>query len=239
LTRQLALPFEPRQIFTGLAFLHGAANAEASAWLDNPLSWPSGRLAIHGPPGSGKTHLLHLFAERFAGVLLPGAAIRRWVDLPETGVVAIDDADAAPEEVCLLHVLNAAAERGVKLLLAGAGPPARWPARLPDLVSRLRATHAVALGQPDDALLRALLARLIAARQLRVEEAVQDWLLARLPRSAAAMREAAACLDRISLAAGARVTRGIAAEVLRHMGANDEDFDSHHEQASSGTPALL
>jgi chromosomal replication initiation ATPase DnaA len=75
----------------------------------------------------------------------------------------------------------------------------------------------VRLRPPDDDLLRALLARLIAERQLRVDETVQNYLLARLPRSFGALREAAARLDRASLAAGKRVTRALAADTLAQL----------------------
>ncbi len=214
MTRQLALPFGVRSHLETATFVQGAANADACTWLDEPSLWPAGRLALFGPAGSGKTHLLHVFAQRSGGILLPGEAIRALVDLPDTGAIAIDDADAAPEAEALLHLLNAAAEARLPVLLAGRTPPAAWPAGLADLASRLRATTAVALRLPDDALLAAMLATLLAERQLRVEANVQDWLLARLPRHGAALREAVARLDRASLAHGRRVTRAIAADVL-------------------------
>ncbi len=245
MTRQLALPFPQTCLFSPAGFLPAAANADARAWLAAHATWPNQRLALHGPAGSGKTHLLHIFALRHAAMLLPGPALRHLPDLPPDAPIVIDDADAAPDAETLLHVINTAAERHLPLLLAGRTPPARWPIALPDLGSRLRATQAVALTEPDDALLRALLAQLIAARQLRVEEHVQAYLLARLPRTGAAMREAAACLDRISLAEGSRITRGIAAQVLARMHAEpaddgqDEDFVPPSEEPSPPAPRLL
>ena len=97
------------------------------------------------------------------------------------------------------------------MLLAGRAPPARWPVALPDLAQPPARARRGGDPPPDDELLRALLARLLAERQLAVPEAVQDWLLLRLPRTPAAMREAAARLDRAALAAGRRVTRAVAA----------------------------
>ena len=98
------------------------------------------------------------------------------------------------------------------MLLTGREPPARWAVTLPDLASRLRATAAVGIGPADDALLRILLARLLSERQVIVPQSVQDWLLLRLPRTAGAVREAAARLDRLALARGGPVTRSLAAE---------------------------
>ena len=120
-----------------------------------------------------------------------------------SGGIAIDDADLAPEEP-LLHLLNASAEAGCPALLASRTPPARWPIRLADLASRLRAITAVEIGPADDSLLRALLLRLLGERQLAVPQAVQEWLLLRLPRTPEAIREAAARLDRLALALGAK-----------------------------------
>jgi len=215
--RQLAFDFPHAHEYEPAALLCGTANAQALRWLEAPAGWPGLRLAIHGAPGTGKTHILHLFAARQRAILLPGGSVRGLIALPPRGAVAIDDADTAPEPEALLHLLNAAAEQGRPLLLAGRKPPARWPTDLPDLASRLRAITPAGLGQPDDGLLRALLARLIAERQLRVEAPVQAYLLARLPRSCAALREAAARLDRLSLAAGKRVSRRMASVMLAEL----------------------
>ncbi len=197
------------------------ANAQALTWLRQPGEWPSLRLAVYGAEGCGKTHLLHVFAARHGAVLLPGEAVRHFVDVPVSGALAVDDADAAPEPEALLHLLNAAAEGRSPVLLAGRVPPAHWPVALPDLASRLRATVSVGLGQPDDDFLRTLFARLLAQRQLRVDATVQSYLLDRLPRHGAALRQAAYCLDRLSLAKGQAVGRALAAELLARMGTAD------------------
>lgn len=239
--RQLTLPFPDVETFDPEDFLLAPANAQASAWLDIPDAWPGCRLALYGDSGTGKTHLLHVFAARWKATLLAGAALQPLLDFPHKAV-AIDDADSAPDPEALLHLLNAAAESRLPVLLAARAPPSRWATGLPDLDSRLRAMTTVELGQPDEDFLRALLARLTAKRQLRVEESVQDYLLARLPRTGAAMREAAARLDRASLAAGKRVSRRIAADVIASLvedGAADEDFAQQAAAPSRTAPRLL
>lgn len=209
--RQLALDFPHEPRFVGATFLPAASNAEARAWLARPEEWPQGRLALWGEAGCGKTHLLHVWAARRGAARLAGPGLR-FAAFPRTPL-AIDDADLAPEHD-LLHMLNAAAEAGQTVLLAARTPPARWPVTLPDLASRLRAITAVEIHPAEEALLRTLLARLLADRQCAVPEPVQDWLLLRLPRTQAAIREAAARLDRAGLAAGRPVGRALAATVL-------------------------
>jgi chromosomal replication initiation ATPase DnaA len=212
--RQFALPFPQDTHYTAAAFLPGKANEAAMAWLDRPETWPGRRLAVHGEAGTGKTHFLHLFAARARAALLPVEALRPFAALPNAPSLAIDDADTVPDPRILLHVLNSAAERGTLVMLTGRTPPAAWAHSLADLDSRLRAMASVELHLPEDGLLRALLAQLLAERQLAVPERVQDYLLERLPRTGAALREAAARLDRLALAEGGHVTRRMAALVV-------------------------
>ena len=103
------------------------------------------------------------------------------------------------------------------MLLAARGPPARWTVRLPDLASRLRAITAIEIGPPEDSLLSLLLTHLLAERQLRLPEAAQAWLLTRLPRTAAALGEAVARLDAVSLEVSREITLPLAREVLADM----------------------
>lgn len=220
--RQLALPFVHTPRLTWEEFLPHAGTGPALAWLDRIPDWPARRLALWGGPGTGKTHLLEVWAVRAGASLIAGPALRgEWPD----GPLAIDDADVAIE-TSLLHALNAAHEAGHPVLLAARLPPARWPSALPDLASRLRATTAVALGAADDAFLRTLLGRLLSDRQLRVPDAVQDWLLAVLPRDPAALREAASRLDRAALAAGRPIDRALATHALQSLLHDTSDTDA-------------
>jgi chromosomal replication initiation ATPase DnaA len=240
-TRQLPLPFTHSPEYVVVDFQAAPSNAEALAWLDRTADWPQHRLALWGPGGCGKTHLLHLWAARASAVLLSGPTLR--LAAPELPL-AIDDADAAPERM-LLHTLNAAAEAALPVLLAGRDPPARWPVRLPDLASRLRAITAVQIQPADDDLLRNLLARLLADRQMQVTEPVQQYLRLHLPRTPAAMREAVARLDRAALAAGGRASRALAAQVVAgmtgaaHSPEDREDFTAPPPPASPSGPRLL
>lgn len=232
MARQLALPFPHASHFRAEEFVAAASNAEALEWLRHTPSWPFGRLALWGPEGCGKTHLMNLWAERQGADLLAGPLLP--ARLPE-GPVAVDDADAAPERP-LLHLLNAAGEAGLPVLLAGRAAPARWNPVLPDLASRLRATTAVRIGPAEDELLRSLLARLLTERQLAVAEPLQDWLRLRLPRSQSAIREAVARLDRAALASGGPVTRALAQAVAAGLeGEAPVRLAEHDVFANSGT----
>jgi chromosomal replication initiation ATPase DnaA len=211
---QLTLPFPHEPGYAALDFVPDCSNQDALAWLGRPQDWPDRRLALWGDGGRGKSHLLHVWARDSGLTLLAGQTLRSLDAVPSSGGLALDDADTVADERTLLHVLNTARDGGLRLLLSGRTPPARWPVRLPDLSSRLRAITAVEIQPPSDALLRSLLMRMVADRQLKVGEAVQEWLLLRLPRAPGALREAVARLDRESMVRQQSITRTFAARVL-------------------------
>jgi chromosomal replication initiation ATPase DnaA len=234
MARQIPLPL-PDPPGDAAPFLEDASNAEARAWLAAPASWPMRRLALWGAPGVGKSHLLREAAGALGLARAAGTALR---GVPEPRALALDDADLVPEEPALFHLINANAASGLPLLLAGRAPPGHWRVALPDLASRLRATTAVELAQPSDALCRALLARHLAERQLALPPALAEWLLLRLPREAAAIAEAVARLDRASLAAG-RLTRAAAAAALAGLMQADDGCVESDQPGSPDPVALL
>jgi chromosomal replication initiation ATPase DnaA len=123
----------------------------------------------------------------------------------------------------------------LRVLLSSRTAPSRWPVHLPDLSSRLRAITVVEVGQPDDNLLEALLIKLMADRQLMISQAVQKWLLLRLPRSPAVLREAVARLDRESLVSGMAITRHLAGRVLNEFSVSESQETSASEAAPSSS----
>ena len=241
--RQFNLPL-PLPVSSDRAdFLEDASNAEALAWLDEPGRWPGRRIALFGPAGVGKSHIARAIAFERGWRLIEGPALRGLPE-PAPGGTVLDDADAVAEERALLHLVNLCAERGEYLLLIGREAPARWRVALPDLASRLKATTAVGIGRPGEALLGALLAKHFADRQLRVAPEVQAWLLTRLAREAATLAEAAARLDRAALVARAPVTRALARTALAGWegfgeGADDDASETTEIPASPAMPALL
>lgn len=209
---QLPLPLPASPSWAEADFIADSSNAEARAFLAEPALWPDGRLALFGPAGVGKTHLARIAARRRGWLYQEGTSLHGLPELPARGWV-LDGADAAGDARALLHAINAAAEARLPLLLIGRSPPARWPQPLPDLASRLRATLAVGIADPSDGLLAALLAKLLADRQLALPPALQALILERAPRSAAALAQLVARLDAAALAAG-RLDRALLVGLL-------------------------
>ena len=185
--------------------------------------WPDRALALVGPEGAGKSHLAAIWAE-IAGARRVSARALGETNLLgalATGALVIEDAparlthDHALDERALFHLLNLMREEEAFLLITAQAAPARWDVALPDLASRLRAVPTVALSAPDDALLRAVLVKLFADRQLGVDGNLVGYLATRIERSFAAARAAVEALDREALRLKRPVTRALAAELLR------------------------
>jgi chromosomal replication initiation ATPase DnaA len=130
------------------------------------------------------------------------------------GAVAVEDLHGRFEEEALFNLLNLAGERNVAVLLTSRDAPAASYAALPDLASRLRAAQPVRLAEPDDYLLRHVLIKLFADRQLVVAMPVIDYIVMRVDRSLAAANAIVDRLDRDALAEGRAVTRRLAAAAL-------------------------
>jgi len=226
MSSQLPLDLGHRTALGKADFVVAESNRDAVAWLDRWPDWPAAALAIHGPAGCGKSHLVAVWRAQSGGRMLSADQLTSDAVAPlieGRGHLALDDAEASiaaggeAAETALFHLYNAVKARGDTMLFTARTPPSRWALALPDLGSRLGAVSAIAVAQPDDELMAAVLAKLFADRQLAVDRRVIDYIAMRMERSFASARQLVDSLDREALARQRRVTRPLAAELLERM----------------------
>jgi chromosomal replication initiation ATPase DnaA len=217
--RQLALALAHNESYAREDFIPGAGNTAALAAVERWPDWPARAMALIGPEGSGKSHLAAIWAKRAGGRLIASRSVSAAMVPSQlaTGALVIED-DGERDEAALFHLLNLAQEEQASLLITARTPPASWPVALPDLASRLRAVPLAMLAAPDDAMLRVVLVKLFADRQIAATDDLVDYLANRIERSFAAARAVVDKLDREALRQMRPVTRALAAEVWRTHG---------------------
>ena len=200
-------------------FFVSPGNAVAVATIDSATPWPGGKLVIHGPAGSGKSHLTQVWAAQ-SGASVVSARDLHNDDIPRLalGPVAVEDvpqiASSQAAQDALFHLHNLLLAEGRPLLLTGRGAPSHWRLSLPDLQSRVMGAHAVALAAPDDALLAAVLAKLFNDRQITPKPDVIPYLVAHMERSFQAAATIVAQLDKAALTQSCAVSRPLAVRLF-------------------------
>ena len=221
--RQIPIPLGHQPAHDRESFVVGDANRAALQLIEKWPAWPAPVVVLTGPPGSGKTHLAHIWTRLAGGRLIEAEQFAQPnAGLAVTGPTAIDriDMDNVPEKA-LFHLMNMAAEAATTLLLTSRTPVADWQVSLPDLNSRLRLAAPAELTAPDEALLRQVMVKLFTDRQLFIDKSVVDYILVRMERSLASASRIVSALDQAALSAGRRITRPLAADVLEADGGQE------------------
>lgn len=196
---QYSLPLPLDSVFLSGNFVVSGCNDLAHRWITRWPDWPANALYIYGPHGCGKTHLAHIWAEKTGAQFLLD---RLDATLSEQGnpALILENIEQSGNEAALFHLLNHTKQLHRPLLITSSFSAASLPFTLPDLLSRLKSLPNAEIFAPDDIALAAVLRKLFADRQLKVEAGVINYLLARSERSFSAASELVTRLDSAALA---------------------------------------
>ena len=211
------LPHRPAMGFED--FLVSQSNAEAVSLVDRWPDWPVRAAIVAGPSDSGKTHLGNVWRLRSGAASIASRDINRDAvpSLAANTALLIENVEELRDEAALFHLLNLARETKLQILLTAGLPPGELQIELPDLRSRIKALPMAMISPPDDNLLRAVLVKLFADRQLGVEPHIIDFVMVRMERSMSAAERFVAEADRQALVLQRRVTRAVAAAALERL----------------------
>jgi len=222
MSEQLIFDLPPKTAFGHEDFFVSPSNDLAVRFIEAWQDWPLDKLILCGPKGSGKSHLVHIWAEDAGAIVVSAIALayERLETLAEQPVVVEDVHSLAQNddgETALFHLHNLMNQAHHPLLMTGVGTVGSWGIRLPDLASRLAGSQVVSMAAPDDALLSVLLIKLFSDRQIEVSPALISYIVKRIDRSFAFAGELVRTLDRASLAGQKPITKRLAGRVLDEM----------------------
>lgn len=200
--------------------------AQLSALAGPQVVW------LHGPPGSGRTHLLQAACAAageagHAAAYLPmrqlaSGGIGMLAGLESLDLLCLDDlesvAGAADWERALFGLYNELVDKGGRLAVAAREPPALSGFALPDLASRFAGASVRPLRPLPEELQGEALAARAAAQGLDLPEDTLQYLLRRAPRDLAVLCRLLDEMDVASLAAQRRLTVPLVREVLDRHG---------------------
>lgn len=225
--RQLPLGVRLRDRASFASFV-ASGNAEAVRHVSELAGGErSGCAWLHGPAGSGKTHLLQAACARAAGSARAGyvpladfaqgeaTVLDGWRDLD---CLCIDDlqivAGCRPWDEALFRIYRDFEERGARLIVASSEPPGALGWSLRDIASRFAAASVFAL-QPLDEPGRLAALRLRAhLRGVDLPDETVRFLQRRFPRDMQTLYRLLDTLDDAALAAQRRLTVPFVRRVL-------------------------
>ncbi|VAX19009.1 hypothetical protein MNBD_NITROSPINAE02-1039 [hydrothermal vent metagenome] len=195
-------------------------------------------LALYGPPGCGKTHLLGAmgdYVKKIPGndkaLYLDAIALKKWVsqtgsydelkerlrEFEEASFVAIDNLDsligdeAAQEQV--FHLYNAVTQNGSALATALVTAPAGWNF-IPELKTRLLWGQALELKPVGDDKRALVLVKMAKDLAMTLPGNCASWIITRTARDTSSQLEALRKIDRLSLTTRRKVSIQLIKEAL-------------------------
>ena len=200
---QLVIPFAVEPNFAAANFIVAPCNEQADAFITRWPDWPVRAAALYGPAGCGKSHLAMVWSRMAGAHILSASAstdasLAFLADHRDDGFV-IEDVDREPPTRERDAFLMALFERANgTMLLTGRAAPSAWPVATPDLTSRFQSLIALPMWAPDDVLLRQLVAKHFADRQVKPSESAIERIVSHVERTPAAI---AAFVERADLKA--------------------------------------
>ena len=190
------------------------STANDAAWRAGKAWSASGEpaMTICGPEGAGKTHLLHVLLAELGGVYVMDQ--KNLDPKISNDLIGLDGASEISDPAEFLAKIEDILGGDKRLILVGRGQPSDWAGGLKDLRTRLEAMPRAQLSEPDEAMVRAVMAKGFKDRQVTVGKAVIEYAAVRLPRTFLAAHRFVEAADQAALNEKKKVSVQLAQKVL-------------------------
>lgn len=179
---QYTLPLQKSHQYNSEDFIFSTCNAELKDLLNNAASrwgyepYPEIVLLV-APESSGKTYFCHLVKQQ------------------DSKIIIFDDIDSK-DETEIFHAFNICHEKHQRALFTC---KEHKNFTLQDLKSRLSSVRLIRIDLPDDLMMKSLLVKSFTERSIKISDDIIKFLMARIPRSFAAIENSVESIDRLSI----------------------------------------
>ena len=168
MNKQLILDFPTTKNYLKEDFYVSPSNNEAFKTIESWPKWLKRAVNIYGPSGSGKSHLVSIFANKTISLTI------KYSELSETiferfkskEVLIIEDFVNRDKEELLYSLYDNVEKFNKYLLFTSKNPINSMKFLLPDLQSRISSCNIVEIKLPDDNLIEAILSKNLSDKQI-------------------------------------------------------------------------
>ena len=226
INKQMPLPLKFKSIKNRENYLVSKCNIEAVKLIENSSFWQNRKkinsipgAIIHGPKGSGKTHLCSIFKQNVDCEYLTSLSNNSLEQVTEGKSFILDNflpGKRYPSEL-VMHFMNQVTYKEGSILLLSRLSPFEMNWKLDDLNSRIRSLISSEIKLPDDVLLYSLIVKYSSEKNLFLSDKKLIYILERLDRNFESVIKVIDKLDTYSLEVNEKVTYKIIRIILDNL----------------------
>ena len=175
---------------------------------------------IYGPTGSGKTHISKVWMEKSNAIIFNGIS-----DLSFDYLSGFDRnlifEDIAPNknwpENLLFEFINEIKSSNLSLLITCSSDPLKLKWKTKDLVSRFTSFTNIEIKLPDDFLIKKILMKQFADRQLSLDSEQIEYISKRIERSYSSIIKIVDRVDNLALQNKKAISKNLIKEAIKYL----------------------
>ena len=175
---------------------------------------------IYGPSGSGKTHISKVWMEKSDAIIFNGISDLSFDYLSgfDRNLIFEDIAlnKNWPENL-LFEFINEIKSSRLSLLITCNSDPLKIKWKTKDLISRFTSFTNIEIKLPDDILIRKLLIKQFADRQLSLDSEQIEYISKRIERSYSSIIRIVDRVDNLALQHKKAISKNIIKEAIKHL----------------------
>ncbi len=223
LSKQLALPLKFIKLKNKQNFLINDSNKMAISLIEElkdidnfKQKYSSPVLLIHGPSGSGKSHLAHIFKENNDAMFINKIENKHLTLVKNGRSFILDDIEEKIkfDEKLLFHFLNESFTGKGSVLFLSKYSPSKMKCNLPDLNSRIRSLISAEIMHPNDEILYSFLIKALDDKKIFLSDKQCLYVIKRIKRNYKSILIFVEELDRYSLEIKKKISISHLKEVL-------------------------